>query len=214
MQDNNFWKTDRGKSLTKLLLWILFIVIVLGAFIMQEKDNIDEYQMPSNEVKDEENQVNDNNFKKYSDMQDELLNNNYLYKYVITNNEEKVMFTGIKNDNEDTGYKETKDGIIKYQIIDGIVSQINMDEITNIDNLYENIDSNYLDISLLFNNLSEYLYSTKKEDSKRTITYDKDGYKVSVITNMENIEKIEITVDEWIYELNFYNVNNITKTNL
>lgn len=214
MQDNNFWKTDRGKSLTKLLLWILFIVIVLGAFIMQEKDNIDEYQMPSNEVTDEENQVNDNNFKKYSDMQDELLNNNYLYKYVITNNEEKVMFTGIKNDNEDAGYKETKDGIIKYQIIDGTINQVNMDEVTNIDNLYENIDSNYLDISLLFNNLSEYLYSIEKEDSKRTITYDKDGYKVSVITNMENIEKIEITVDEWIYELNFYNVNNITKANL
>ena len=53
----------------------------------------------------------------------------------------------------------------------------------------------------------------KKEDSKRTITYDKDGYKVSVITNLESIEKIEITVDEWIYELNFYNVNNISKIN-
>ena len=213
MQENNFWQTDRGKALTKLLLWILFIVIVLGAFIMQEKDNIDDYQMPSNEVTDEENQVNDNNFKKYSDMQDELLNNNYLYKYIITNSEEKIVFSGIKNGTNETGYKETKAGIIKYQIVDGIVSQINMDEITNIDNLYENIDRNYLDISLLFNNLSEYLYSTEKEDSKRTITYDKDGYKVSVITNLESIEKIQITVDEWIYELNFYNVNNISKIN-
>lgn len=213
MQENNFWKTDRGKALTKLLLWVVFIVIVLGAFIMQEKDNIDDYQMPSNEVTDEENQVNDNNFKKYSDMQDELLNNNYLYKYIITNSEEKIVFSGIKNGTNETGYKETKAGIIKYQIVDGIVSQINIDEITNIDNLYENIDRNYLDISLLFNNLSEYLYSTEKEDSKRTITYDKDGYKVSVITNLESIEKIEITVDEWIYELNFYNVNNISKIN-
>ena len=213
MQENNFWKTDRGKALTKLLLWVVFIVIVLGAFIMQEKDNIDDYQMPSNEVTDEENQVNDNNFKKYSDMQDELLNNNYLYKYIITNSEEKIVFSGIKNGTNETGYKETKAGIIKYQIVDGIVSQINIDEITNIDNLYENIDRNYLDISLLFNNLSEYLYSTEKKDSKRTITYDKDGYKVSVITNLESIEKIEITVDEWIYELNFYNVNNISKIN-
>lgn len=213
MQENNFWQTDRGKALTKLLLWILFIVIVLGAFIMQEKDNIDDYQMPSNEVTDEENQVNDNNFKKYSDMQDELLNNNYLYKYIITNSEEKIVFSGIKNGTNETGYKETKAGIIKYQIVDGIVSQINIDEITNIDNLYENIDRNYLDISLLFNNLSEYLYSTEKEDSKRTITYDKDGYKISVITNLESIEKIEIAVDEWIYELNFYNVNNISKIN-
>ena len=213
MQENNFWKTDRGKALTKLLLWVVFIVIVLGAFIMQEKDNIDDYQMPSNEVTDEENQVNDNNFKKYSDMQEELLNNNYLYKYIITNSEEKIVFSGIKNGTNETGYKETKAGIIKYQIVDGIVSQINMDEITNIDNLYENIDRNYLDISLLFNNLSEYLYSTEKKDSKRTITYDKDGYKVSVITNLESIEKIEIAVDEWIYELNFYNVNNISKIN-
>lgn len=213
MQENNFWKTDRGKALTKLLLWVVFIVIVLGAFIMQEKDNIDDYQMPSNEVTDEENQVNDNNFKKYSDMQEELLNNNYLYKYIITNSEEKIVFSGIKNGTNETGYKETKAGIIKYQIVDGIVSQINIDEITNIDNLYENIDRNYLDISLLFNNLSEYLYSTEKKDSKRTITYDKDGYKVSVITNLESIEKIEIAVDEWIYELNFYNVNNISKIN-
>ena len=213
MQENNFWKTDRGKALTKLLLWVVFIVIVLGAFIMQEKDNIDDYQMPSNEVTNEENQDDDNNFKKYSDMQDELLNNNYLYKYIITNSEEKIVFSGIKNGTNETGYKETKAGIIKYQIVDGIVSQINMDEITNIDNLYENIDRNYLDISLLFNNLSEYLYSTEKKDSKRTITYDKDGYKVSVITNLESIEKIEITVDEWIYELNFYNVNNISKIN-
>lgn len=213
MQENNFWKTDRGKALTKLLLWVVFIVIVLGAFIMQEKDNIDDYQMPSNEVTDEENQDDDNNFKKYSDMQEELLNNNYLYKYIITNSEEKIVFSGIKNGTNETGYKETKDGIIKYQIIDGTINQINMDEITNIDNLYENIDRNYLDISLLFNNLSEYLYSTEKEDSKRTITYDKDGYKVSVITNLESIEKIQITVDEWIYELNFYNVNNISKIN-
>lgn len=213
MQENNFWQTDRGKALTKLLLWVVFIVIVLGAFIMQEKDNIDDYQMPSNEVTNEENQDDDNNFKKYSDMQDELLNNNYLYKYIITNSEEKIVFSGIKNGTNETGYKETKAGIIKYQIVDGIVSQINMDEITNIDNLYENIDRNYLDISLLFNNLSEYLYSTEKKDSKRTITYDKDGYKVSVITNLESIEKIEITVDEWIYELNFYNVNNISKIN-
>ena len=213
MQENNFWQTDRGKALIKLLLWILFIVIVLGAFIMQEKDNIDDYQMPSNEVTNEESQEDDNNFKKYSDMQEELLNNNYLYKYIITNSEEKIVFSGIKNGTNETGYKETKAGIIKYQIVDGIVSQINMDEITNIDNLYENIDRNYLDISLLFNNLSEYLYSTEKEDSKRTITYDKDGYKVSVITNLESIEKIEITVDEWIYELNFYNVNNISKIN-
>lgn len=213
MQENNFWQTDRGKALTKLLLWILFIVIVLGAFIMQEKDNIDDYQMPSNEVTNEENQEDDNNFKKYSDMQEELLNNNYLYKYIITNSEEKIVFSGIKNGTNETGYKETKAGIIKYQIVDGIVSQINIDEITNIDNLYENIDRNYLDISLLFNNLSEYLYSTEKKDSKRTITYDKDGYKVSVITNLESIEKIEITVDEWIYELNFYNVNNISKIN-
>ena len=213
MQENNFWKTDRGKALTKLLLWVVFIVIVLGAFIMQEKDNIDDYQMPSNEVTNEENRDDDNIFKKYSDMQEELLNNNYLYKYIITNSEEKIVFSGIKNGTNETGYKETKAGIIKYQIVDGIVSQINMDEITNIDNLYENIDRNYLDISLLFNNLSEYLYSTEKKDSKRTITYDKDGYKVSVITNLESIEKIQITVDEWIYELNFYNVNNISKIN-
>ena len=28
MQENNFWQTDRGKALTKLLLWVVFIVIV------------------------------------------------------------------------------------------------------------------------------------------------------------------------------------------
>ena len=55
----------------------------------------------------------------------------------------------------------------------------------------------------MFNNLNEYLYNVEKNESIRTITYDKDGYGVVVTTNLDNITNINIVTDIGTYDLDF-----------
>ena len=78
-----------------------------------------------------------------------------------------------------------------------------MDNRELITDLYSNFDASYLNLSMLFDNLSEYLYSVEKNTDTRTITYDKEGYQVTVITDTENITNITITVDTTTYDLEF-----------
>ena len=76
-----------------------------------------------------------------------------------------------------------------------------------ITNLYEGLKEEYLNIELLFKNLKPYIYNVKKDNDKRTVTYQKNEYQVKVITNLENIESIEITDENTIYVLNFMKTN-------
>ena len=78
-----------------------------------------------------------------------------------------------------------------------------MDTLEVMDNLYNGIDYNYLDLELLFGNLSEFLYSVTKNEDMRTITYDKSGYGVVVTTNTSDITNITITTDTTSYDLDF-----------
>jgi len=97
--------------------------------------------------------------------------------------------------------------IIKYAIIDGITSRIVLDKTTEITNLYDEEDKAFLNIENLFNNLKNYLYSVNKNETKREINYNKDGYQVLVKTNLENITEILITNATKTYELQFTNVS-------
>ena len=198
MEQNSFWQTERGKSLIKLGLWLIFILaIIIFAYTNKNDETV------NNENKEiEEKETYE--FKKYDEMIDSLLKSNYEFNYDIVIDDNNYLFNGTKCNNEVLGYKESNMGIVKYYISDNTY-QVILKDLVPIENLYENIDTNYLDLNILFNNLNEYLYNIEKNEDTRVITYKKEGYQVEVTTNLDNVTNINIVVDNNTYNLS-YNV--------
>ena len=207
--NNSFWQTDRGKALMKLLLWMVFIVILIVLVIVSEKnDNSDilDTDKPENNVTDTPRKPENIDYAAYNTMLTNLLANNYEYEYLITTATDSVILTGFKNPDKEIGFKEADAGITKYYLDSTGTYELNMNIPTIIDNLYSEFDSSYLDLELLFNNLNEYLYNTKENAGIRTITYDKEGFQVSVNTDTKNITNILIMTETTTYDLNFKNI--------
>lgn len=201
MKDNNFWQTEKGKATIKLGLWMVFIAILIVVVLVSERDSIN---LPvEDDSTPSETETENYEFVNYSDMLDKLLLGNYEYSYTITNETGKYIYTGWKNENKEIGFKEDSTGVIKYYIDDSGTYKVNMDTLEVIDYLYNGVDTSYLDLELLFGNLNEFLYSVTKNEDMRTITYDKSGYQVEVMTDTRDITDITISTDTTTYDLNF-----------
>ncbi len=201
MKDNNFWQTEKGKATIKLGLWMVFIAILIVVVLVSERDSIN---LPvEDDSTPSETETENYEFVNYSDMLDKLLLGNYEYSYTITNETGIYIYTGWKNENKEIGFKEDSTGVIKYYIDDSGTYKVNMDILEVIDYLYNGVDTSYLDLELLFGNLNEFLYSVTKNEDMRTITYDKSGYQVEVMSDTSDITNITITTDTTTYDLNF-----------
>ena len=205
MENNNFWQTERGKAIIKLGGWFIFIIALIIFVLVSEKNANNNVIDDTNSNKDEVTETYE--FLLFSEMINNLINGNYEYSYNIVNNGITYIYNGIKCNNEELGYKESIDKIIKYYINDQNTYQVILNEYVEITNLYEGIDTNFINLEVLFNNLNEYLYNTVKNENTRVITYDKDGYKVSITTDLENITNISITTDNSVYNLDFNVIN-------
>ena len=205
MENNNFWQTERGKAIIKLGGWFIFIIALIIFVLVSEKNANNNVIDDTNSNKDEVTETYE--FLLFSEMINNLINGNYEYSYNIVNNGITYIYNGIKCNNEELGYKESIDKIIKYYINDQNTYQVILNEYVEITNLYEGIDTNFINLDVLFNNLNEYLYNTVKNENTRVITYDKDGYKVSITTDLENITNISITTDNSVYNLDFNVIN-------
>ncbi len=200
MKKNDISQNDQGKAAIKFGLWMIFIVVLIIVGVFNNKDIKLNEQNPE-ESKEEEKEVFE--FKNYDTMQAELLNGNYNYTYRLNIKEENYIFSGTKCNNRITGYKESKDGVTKY-VIEGDKTYKNvLGNLEETNELYEGIDSSFLNLNTLFDNLKEYLYNVDKNDNKRTITYNKEGYGVIVKTDLENITSIEIKLENDTYNLEF-----------
>lgn len=207
--NNGFWQTDRGKALIKLLLWMVFIVILIVLAIVSERNGNSEIldvDKPENNATDTPREPENVEYEAYNTMITNLLANNYEYEYLITTATDSIILTGFKNPDKEIGFKETSSGITKYFIDSTGTYELNMNTSSIIDNLYSEFDSSYLNLELLFNNLSEYLYNTEENVGIRTITYDKDGFQVTVTTDTKNITNVLVMTDTTTYDLNFKNI--------
>lgn len=207
--NNGFWQTDRGKALIKLLLWMVFIVILIVLVIVSERNANSEIlgvDKPENNVTDTPSEPENVEYEAYNTMITNLLANNYEYEYLITTATDSIILTGFKNPDKEIGFKETSSGITKYFIDSTGTYELNMNTSSIIDNLYSEFDSSYLNLELLFNNLNEYLYNTEENVGIRTITYDKDGFQVTVTTDTKNITNVLVMTDTTTYDLNFKNI--------
>ena len=204
---NTFWQTERGKAAIKLILWAIFIVILIVIVLFSERDTIREQFNNSGEdntTVETPKPAEEEDFLSFTTMQENLLNNNYEYVYTISNSLGTYIYIGIKNPDKEMGYREDSNGIIKYFIMDDVTYRVNLDTTEVITDLYLNVDASYLNLEVLFANLSEYLYTTNTNQDIRTITYNKEGYQVIITTNTSMITNITIMVDDTTYDLDYY----------
>lgn len=207
MENNSFWSTTQGKATIKFAAWMVFIIVLIVVFAINGDNNPNENK--NNNTNKEETLT----FKNYEEMQNDLLNGCYSYNFRVVSEDNKIIYSGILSATGDIGYKENNEGIIKYSKEDGIIYKVLLDQKEEINNLYDESDKAFLDIKTLFANLKEYLYNITKNESTREINYNKEGYKVVVKTDLENITNITITNENKTYELQFTNVgkcDNIT----
>lgn len=179
-----FFSTTKGKSLFKLWLWVVFILVVYIVLTL----------MP-NAPKEEEDSAITHPNKTVTSI--DLSNKDYSYNYKITINEENILLNGEVINNVDSGYKETKDGIIKYEKIDGTYYQVNMDEREEIPDFYNNLEPNFIDYALFYpiiNNLncSENICQN---------TYNE--YEVTIDKSLTNSFKVTMQKLNEIYKLTY-----------
>ena len=147
MKDNSFWSTTQGKSTIKFVAWMIFIIILIVIFAINgkpENNNINNTQEKNEEII---------SFEKYETMQDNLLNGCFNYEYKIIEENITTIYTGKKLNDTEIGYKETKDGIIKYIKDKDITYKVVLDEKEELPNLYDESDKSFLNINIIFENL-------------------------------------------------------------
>ncbi|MEG1149836.1 MAG: hypothetical protein RSE17_00930, partial [Bacilli bacterium] len=197
--DKTFWKTVRGKAVIKLIVWsIFFLLLFIVLSFMGSKGKND----------DKNNLVIG-----YNEKIDRLLKNNYEYEYKITINGNNINFNGKKDGKNEQGYKETKEGIIKYLVMDSVIYNITANKKEPINNLYENINTEYLNFSVLFKNLFSIKYeiTAEEENNKLTYEYNYNNNVIKVISNKKDITDISIISSDStsIYIIHFTNIGKV-----
>ncbi|MEG1287898.1 MAG: hypothetical protein RSD29_00925 [Bacilli bacterium] len=197
--DKTFWKTVRGKAVIKLIVWsIFFLILFIVLSFMGSKGKND----------DKNNLVIG-----YNEKIDRLLKNNYEYEYKITINGNNINFNGKKDGKNEQGYKETKEGIIKYLVMDSVTYNITSNKKELFNNLYENINTEYLNLPLLFKNISPIKYEIKEEEENNKITYEYNynNNVIKVISNKVDITEISVISNDStsIYIIHFTNIGKV-----
>jgi hypothetical protein len=195
------------QSLKKLLIWIIVLGIMIGTLYII---GLFEGSKVDNKVVD----TNVNSELTSIEKLELLINNDFRFKYIISHNDEKIIFSGEKSNNIVIGYKETQDNIIKYKIEDDKISQIILDNEIEIANIYDDLDYSLMDlnnIKSMINQIPDENIIKTKEDLTTTYTYnlvsDDKELEISIIENTNLIEKIIISYNNNTYEL-LYICNN------
>lgn len=202
---NEMKKTSKGSAILKLIGWIVFFFALLifcgiSSIItknMPESKKNSTTNTPINKPID--NPTKPSNTKSIKDYFQKLLNNDYSYNFEITSHDVKYIFKGTKENNIDTGYKETPNGIIKHSIENENTYEELVDSKVPITNLYENLEPKILNISTLIEVLNNLTF--EKNDSTFKSKDIVNDYIITV--NENNIVNIFITSADYEYNLNF-----------
>ena len=196
----------------KFAIWMVVIIIMVAVgFVKTNNENHWLDDLDTTESSREASSENTSKEASFQSMREALSSNNYDFVFTI-NNDFKYTFTGRRCNELETGFKETKDGIIKYIINnDKKTYKIVNDENEEISDLYTGFDSSYLDINSLFSNLKNIIYSVIEDSAGNTYIYDMNDYKVEFKTNNIEITSIIITTENTTYNLEFSNIGKCAK---
>ena len=195
--DNTFvklWENKRYHALICLGLWLIFFLFVFLIVVIPYNNTLK--NLPKNNETE--------NVTTFMDMKEKLLNSDYDYKYVVNTSLGKTVFTGNKTKEKDTGYKENSEGLIKYEIDNEGIFQINMDEKVPLENLYLDLNEDYLNIQKIYDltqNLIENIHEEQNE-----ISYENGNIEIIFKINEQNILSINIKDNNDDYLLEFDNI--------
>lgn len=193
-------KTDRGKIIFKLTLYMIFFIIVFVLVIIASKiDNNTSLHKSSFSNSSTESIIKE---KTYLDKQKLLFNGSYNFIYTIEGTT-NVKFTGTCKDSIIEGFKETEKEIIKYRIENGTVLKQKMGNYELYNELYQNLDENLFDFLSLFEKLNSEKTIIENTNSEKIYIYNQNNYKYEIITNKEYITKINISNQEISYTFSF-----------
>lgn len=194
------WKHPRWHSLMVLIIWIVSLTLLMGIVTI-----VNQFSSPKDATKKEIPKTNEVSYEvKWNRFSKE----DYSFKYIVSTSEGTVKYKGTVTDEITTGYRERADGIIRYSIEDGIVYEILMEEKKEWNSLYENIDSDFVNLSYLedfIQNIPASASDIVEEDKKTTYEYTviEENLKIVVITDEVQIESITIIKGNETYELSF-----------
>ncbi len=202
-KESNFlfkmWQEKRGKAIIKLIIWSLFIIIV-GISLITSKPQIkqkEETKTPGNQT----NQEQPKNLKIEEQFQI-LISQNYQYEYKIITleNNENLIYKGEKEQNIETGYKESKIGIIKYKIENGKTYQILIENEEEIASIWDPIDEEIISLKTIFEKIKT---SEKIEETENVHIYYHNKETITIKSDKNKISTIKIITTNKIYELKY-----------
>ena len=195
------WKNPRWHSLMVLIIWIVSLSLLMGVVTI-----INEFkpQEKRENYKIEETQKGIN----YKEKLQDLLSDEYLMSFIVTKNDNTIKYEGTDHNEVVNGYKEDASGITKYRIENGILYEVILDQVTEIESIYEEINSKFLDRTTLI----AYILENEEEgiiDNKETSTYEynlrykEEKISINVVETKEFIEQITIESENENYQLTF-----------
>lgn len=195
--DNTFvklWENKRYHALICLGLWLIFFLFVFLIVVIPYNNTLK--NLPKNNETE--------NVTTFMDMKEKLLNSDYDYKYVVNTSLGKTVFTGNKTKEKDTGYKENSEGLIKYEINNEGIFQINMDEKVPLENLYLDLNEDYLNIQKIYDLTKDLIENVNEEQNE--ISYENGNIEIIFKINEQNILSINIKDNNDDYLLEFDNI--------
>lgn len=185
------WENKRTHALMVLILWIVALSLLMGITTL-----LNQFSAPKNKIETKNEET-----ISYDEIWQNLLNTDYEFRYVVTLEEEKIEYNGKVEENKISGYRENKEGILKYEIEDGISYELVMGERKPLETLYENVNKDYFSLDSLYTLLKD----TPVEEEDLLYTYEvNENVDIQVLLSKENkIQTITIQEESTVYELNF-----------
>ena len=193
---NNYKGNPAFKALIKLslyflLFFIIILVVSLGGGTTETENNT--------EKKEETTTNTSTQIKSYKDMLNHILINNNSFKYEININDDRFIIEYTIEDNILNGIMETNEGAKKFSIKDNTIYEIKLNEEYENNELFSDINLDYLNIYSLINILSSSKAMKLLNDDKVLYNYTIDNTLVTVTVQDEKISNIEINQDNNTY---------------
>ena len=196
MEDGSNNKTSAYIQLGIGLVFIIILVIIVKVSGVRNDENI-----PQNETKEEIKELTiDEKLNKLTD--------NYKYNYEITIGDITYTYNGSKMGLKESGYLQINDNYLYYYKDNNYTYEVKNGGLFQIDNLYSNIDKNYLDIEYIKNLIKDQEYTN--EDSKYTYTIE--STQIIIDTSEDNITSIQV-INENNYKLEYSDIGSIKEIN-
>ena len=196
MEDGSNNKTSAYIQLGIGILFIIILIVVAKLSGGNTDENISQ-----NETKEEIKEVAlDEKLAKITD--------NYKYNYEITIGDITYIYNGSKMGLKESGYLQINDNYLYYYKDNNYTYEVKNGGLFQIDNLYSNIDANYIDIEYIKNLIKDHEYT--KEDNK--YTYNLENIQIIIDTSGDNIISIQIK-NENNYKLEYSEIGSIKEIN-